>query len=46
MVSRMKVSTNSAQAIAATIAAIVFRVSAPRATPIIPKQAEEITVPT
>jgi hypothetical protein len=41
----MTCSTNRVQAIAATMAPIVFLVSAPRATPIIPKQAEEITVP-
>ena len=45
MAARMTCSTNRDQAIAATMAPIVFLVSAPSATPIIPKQAEEITVP-
>ncbi len=41
----MTCSMNSAQAIATTMAPIVFLVSAPRATPIIPKQADEMTAP-
>ena len=41
----MTCSTNRVQAIAATMARIVFLVSAPRAAPIIPKQADETTVP-
>jgi hypothetical protein len=45
MAARMTCSTNRVQAIAATMAPIVFLVSAPSATPIIPKQAAETTVP-
>ena len=45
MVARMTCSMNRAHTIAATMAPIVFLVSAPRATPIIPKHVDEMTVP-